>query len=98
MAKKWHRVQQMTIPVLPILGVVAGSTEAIDAVMHGNYGFAIDSLKYHYLGLWADGSFHLDALASGWLPIALGVIGHYLMNRFGVNRMFARMKVPLFRL
>jgi len=94
----------MTLSVLVIAGMAPGALNAWNAYQGGApYGTgvksALHSLTYDYTGYDNNArTWSLDGMKRGLLPLALGLAGHKLANRFGVNRMIANAGIPLIRL
>lgn len=93
-----NRNGNMTLP----LGIIAGF--APGAMRMWNNRGSMGSLAHEagaiYLGYNTyDGTFQPDYMKFGTLPIVLGFLVHWLAGeKFGINRMLSRAKVPILRI
>jgi len=89
----------MTIPLAPVLGLTAGLIGPAKDMIDGNVEFAVNKLKYSYLGIRPDGTLDPMGLVNGMLPIVAGALVHkYVGGKLGVNRMLGNAGVPVIRL
>jgi len=99
--KKRRRNNQMTIPLAPVLGLMAGLTDSINAAMQGEYKNAIDWAVAHYTGYepWSQ-SWNPAQLQRGLLPLVAGLLVHKFVGGapLNLNRILAAAKVPLIRI
>lgn len=98
MAKKRHFTRSTTIPIAPIIGLVAmpNLQAAIYNAQHGD----MDNLLLN-LGriIGADpGGYNVNYLINNMIPLAVGMAIHWAASKLGVNRMLGRAKVPFIRI
>lgn len=75
-------------------GIYAGSKPGGPA--GGGINGAMWNAQYLMLGRNADtNKFEMRGLVMGWGPVLAGVLAHTLANRFGINRLIARTKLPI---
>jgi len=101
MAKKKKRgKRKFTIPLAPIIGLAVGVAPAIKDLMDGEVEYAVNKLKYSYLGLTPDNTFKPEALLSGLFPLVMGSLVHKFVGGppLNVNRMLASANVPVIRI
>lgn len=108
MGKKKRRRYSMTIPLAPMIGLVAGiagppigySVGAIDYLVKGDVSHAIGCWKLNFLGLDDAGNFRFDALSRGLLPLVAGLLVHKFVGGppLNLNRILGRAKVPFIRI
>jgi len=99
--KKRRGKRQMTIPILPIAGLAAGTVPPIlGAISDGDWNEHMADLFANYSGYrWTDGSFDLGRLMYGTVPLVMGVVLHKVVGGWlGVNRALGNAKVPFIRL
>ena len=89
-----------TIPIAPIVGLAAGLAGPLKDVIDGNIEFAVNKLKYSYLGLDTSNNFSLDGLMSGLVPLVAGGLVHKFVGGapLNLNRMLAAANVPIIRI
>ena len=101
MAKKKRGPRKFTLPMAPILGLLAGSKDAIQMVVDGDYDGAVTNLIGNYTGYdtrtkkwWAPN------MAKGLLPLIIGILVHKYVGGtpLNVNRMLASANVPIVRI
>ena len=96
--------KKFTVSLLTIAGLAPGALNAWNAYQGGApYGTgvksALHSLTYDYTGYDNNArTWSLDGMKRGLLPLALGLAGHKLANKIGINRMFAQAGIPVVRL
>lgn len=101
MAKKKKRgKRKFTIPIAPVVGLMAGLAGPIKDLMDGEVDFAVNKLKYSYLGITPDGVFKAEALMSGLFPLIIGGLVHKYVGGapINMNRMLAQANVPIIRI
>ena len=92
--------RKFTIPIAPIVGLAAGLAGPIKDLMDGEVEFAVNKLKYSYLGLDETNKFKPDALMSGLVPLIVGGLVHKFVggSPLNLNRMLAQANVPIIRI
>ena len=100
-ARAGRRSHQLTIPIAVVAGfgpIIADSVQTMKDPNQG-VGQLPHVFAWHLAGYntW-DKSWSFDRMAKGWAPIVAGLVAHKLANRFGINAMLARNKVPLIRI
>ena len=92
--------RKFTIPIAPIIGLGVGLAGPAKDLMDGNVEYAVNKLKYSYLGLTPDNQFKPEALLNGLVPLIAGVLVHKFVGGppLNVNRMLARANVPIIRI
>lgn len=98
--KKKRGKRKFTIPIAPIIGLGVGIAPAVKDLMDGEVEFAMNKLKYSYLGLTPDNTFKPEALLSGLVPLVLGALVHKFVGGapLHMNRMLAQANVPIIRI
>lgn len=88
----------MTIPLAPVLGVIAMPSlqNAAVAALNGNAEEALNQAA-GILGMYR-GSFSVDRLLDNMRPLFLGIVIHIMASKLGVNRVLGRAKVPFIRI
>ena len=93
--------RKKTIPLLPILGVAAG-TNAFGAwgdIMAGNIHGFVEKNIAGFTGFSINtGDFDPMRLMHGLMPAIAGALAHKVLNMLGVNRSFANLPSPLNKL
>ena len=101
--KKKRNAKKMTIPIAPMIGLLAGMDQAIERAMNGKWtgtdGVGA-SLKWRYLGLNESNKFAIDRLKIGLVPLVLGLLVHkYVGGKpLNANRILANAGVPIIRI
>ena len=92
--------RKFTIPIAPIVGLAAGLAGPIKDLMDGEVEFAVNKLKYSYLGLDTENKFKPEALMSGLAPLIVGGLVHKFVGGppLNLNRMLAQANVPIIRI
>ena len=102
MAKKKNKKgkRTFTIPIAPIVGLAAGLAGPIKDLMDGEPEYAVNKLKYSYLGLDENNKFKVEALMSGLVPLIMGGLVHKFIGGppLNLNRMLAQANVPIIRI
>lgn len=102
MAKKRRRSRGgMTIPLAPVIGLVAGLGPTIKEAMAGNIDAAIHEAAWAYTGYDTyDATFNPQRLTYGLVPLVVGLLVHKFVGGapLNFNRMLARAKVPFIRI
>ena len=90
----------MTIPLAPILGLMAPLGPAINSLMAGDINAALINAKWHLLGINAAGEFSGAQLIKGVTPIVAGLLIHKFVGGppLNLNAMLGRAKVPFIRI
>lgn len=99
--KKRSRRYSMTIPLAPIAGLAAGLAEPAQKIIGGDLAGGLNLIGCNYTGYDAySGSFNLDHLKRGLLPLIVGLLVHKFVGGapLNLNRVLARAKVPFIRL
>lgn len=98
--RKKRGKRKFTIPIAPIIGLAAGLAGPIKDLMDGEVEFAVNKLKYAYLGLDTDNNFKAEALMNGLVPLVVGGLVHKYVGGapLNLNRMLAAANVPIIRI
>ena len=100
--KNWgkRKKKQFTLPLAPIIGLGVGLAGPIKDIMDGEVEYAMNKLKYSYLGLMPDNTFKPEALMSGLVPLIVGGLVHKFVGGapLNLNRMLASANVPVIRI
>ena len=98
--RKKRGSRKFTIPIAPVVGLMAGLAGPIKDLMDGEVDFAVNKLKYSYLGITPDGTFKAEALMSGLFPLIIGGLVHKYVGGapINMNRMLAAANVPIIRI
>lgn len=90
----------MTIPLAPIVGLLAGMKTAIPPLMAGDLDKAIGEVTYSYVGIDGAGRFSWAGLQRGLVPLIIGLLVHKFVGGppLNLNRVLARAKVPFIRI
>lgn len=100
--KRRRRSSAMTIPLAPVLGLAAGLAGPIGTIMTtGDWESALNQASMNYTGYNpADGTFMLDRLKTGVLPVVIGLLVHKFVggSPLNLNRILAQAKVPFLRI
>jgi len=97
--KKSRKRAKRTIPVAPILGLVAGLVGPVKAVISGNWEAGMEQAVENYTGYNIPSmSWSFNGLKRGLVPLLAGMIAHKAANALGVNRAFTNLPSPLDRL
>lgn len=101
LAKKNKRgPRKFTIPLAPVIGLLAGVVPAVGPALDGDYEGAMNKLKFNYLGLSHDNQFRPEGLLAGLVPLIVGALVHKFVGGapLNVNRMLAAANVPVLRI
>jgi len=101
MTKKNKKAKRkFTLPLAPLIGLAVGLAGPAKDLIDGEYEYAVNKLKYSYLGLTPDNQFKLEGLLSGLLPLAMGCLIHKFVGGapINANRMLAAANVPVIRI
>jgi len=93
--------RKLNIPLALVAGVAAGVADPIQRVLNGNISGALRHLAMHYTGIDPEtGSFKLDNLKIGLLPLVAGVLVHKFVggSPLNVNKALANAGVPFIRI
>jgi len=99
--RKSRRRGGMTIPLAPIVGLVAGLAPTIKEAMAGNIDAAIHEAAWAYTGYDTyDSTFNPERLRYGLLPLVIGLLVHKFVGGppLNFNRLLARAKIPFLRI
>ena len=99
--RKRRRRGGMTIPLAPVIGLVAGLGPTIKEAMAGNVDAAIHEAAWAYTGYDTyDSTFRLERLQYGLTPLVIGLLVHKFVGGapLNFNRMLGRAKVPFIRI
>jgi hypothetical protein len=79
---------------------MAGLAGPIKDLMDGEVEYAVNKLKYSYLGLTTENVFKAEALMSGLAPLIIGGLVHKYVGGapINMNRMLAQANVPIIRI
>lgn len=99
------KANRMTIPALvalPLAFTVVESTKRLTTgygKSEAGVGGMLNYLTAAYTGyIPRDQSFDLKMLKQGAIPLLVGVLGHKVANRVGINRMLSGAGIPFLRL
>jgi len=99
--KKRRRSRSMTIPLAPIIGLIGAPAihRSIDGLMKGDLKEATYYLP-NLVGIWNDGTFHMNTLLTNLTPIAAGLLIHKFVggSPLNLNRTLGRARVPFLRI
>jgi len=99
--KKSSRSRKITIPLAPIIGIVAapGISKAIPRFLAGDVEGGLNYLK-EVVGIWPDGTFHMGTLMDNVTPMVAGLLIHKFVGGapLNLNRMLASANVPFLRI
>lgn len=100
MTKKRQRgKRKFTIPVAPVVGLIAGLAEPLHRARYGDWDGAIDELSLAYLGYSTRlNKWSINSMARGAAPLLMGLLVHKTASLLGVNRMLAQAGVPIIRI
>lgn len=90
--KRKRTYRKPTPAILPLMGLAARPVEYLGFAMNGRAADIPKIALTHYTG-FQDGKLRPDAgkiLAATYGPILLGIAGHKIAARLGVNRMLPR--------
>jgi len=93
--------RKFTLPLAPILGLAVGMAKPLDAIVKGNYSWAIEYAAEIYTGYSAaNRKWMPELLMRGLLPLVAGVLVHKFVGGapLNVNRMLASAGVPFIRI
>lgn len=97
-----RRSRKQTIPLAPIIGLVAGMAEPIQmGIMKGNWKETVDRLSINYMGYDPKTkSFHAPNMMQGLGPLVIGCLVHKFVGGrpLNVNAALARANVPYIRI
>ena len=95
---KSHQKRSFTLPMAPIIGVIAmpDVQEIAKYAMNRDFGAVIRSVP-RLIGI-EDGQFNANLFFNNMIPLGLGVGTHWLASKFGLNRMIARAGIPIIRI
>jgi len=98
--KRGRGKRKFTLPIAPIVGLAAGLAAPVKDLMDGEPEYAMNKLKYSYLGLTPDNVFKPEALMSGLVPLVVGCLVHKFVGGapLNLNRMLASANVPVIRI
>ena len=91
----------MTIPLAPVIGLVAGLGPTIKEVIAGNIDAAIHEAAWAYTGYDTyDATFNPQRLTYGLVPLVVGCLVHKFVGGapLNFNRLLARANVPFIRI
>lgn len=91
----------MTIPIAPILGLVAGLAGPAQDLMKGDYNRAAINALYNYTGYNMEAkTFNVQGLINGLTPLVIGLLVHKFVGGkpLGINAILAHARVPLIRI
>jgi hypothetical protein len=90
----------MTIPVAPIVGIIAmpAVQGMIASAMKGNFN-EVANFAPAIIGMRSDtGQFDSSLLIANMTPLAVGMGVHILASKLGVNRILGKAKIPYIRI
>jgi len=96
-----RRAKKTTIPIAPLMGLVAGIAEPVQYAVKGEFGNAIQIGVINYTGYdMATKKFYFDRLQNGLLPLVAGMLVHKFVGGkpLGLNQMLAQAGVPYVRI
>lgn len=95
-----RRRRSTTIPMAPMLGIIAGLYQPITRAISGDFQGALHSLRDRGTGFDDSGNFHFEWLIPMWGPIISGLLIHKFVGGWplNLNRTLAAHRVPLIRI
>jgi len=95
---KYHK-PKMTISLAMVAGFAPVTIDSISMVRQYGIQEVPHAVAWHLLGIntWDNNQFNFARLLKGWTPILAGVLAHKAANSLGINRVLARMGIPLLR-
>ena len=89
----------LTIPIAPVAGLLGGLSMPIGTIRHGDIKRGIEETALVITGVDpATGKFNWTYVSKFWIPVGMGILGHYAASRLGINRLLGRAKVPVIRI
>lgn len=99
--KKGRKKSGFTIPILPIAGMAPGLIYGYKRGKQYGWEEGVRSMMGAYTGyhVYADGTgvWSFKNMLRGAIPLAIGMIGHKIFGKLGINRALAAAKVPVLR-
>ena len=99
--KKRRRSRSMTIPLAPVVGLLSAPAinKTITGLIAGDVNAPMVNLP-NLVGLWRDGSFHMDYLMANITPMIIGLLVHKFVggSPLNLNRTLARARIPFLRI
>ncbi|MEM3795024.1 MAG: hypothetical protein QW429_04030 [Thermoprotei archaeon] len=82
------------VSILTLLGVgvglVNGASRATDNWTNVNAEYVLNGVSEAFFGYdFVNNQFHAEDLVLGWGPTVIGILGHYVASRVGINKYFA---------
>jgi len=98
--KKRRRSRSMTIPLAPIIGLASGLALPAQEIIAGRIESGMDIALANFTGFSKDGSFNMERLKRGLLPVIAGLLVHKFVGGapLNLNRVLAASKVPFIRI
>jgi len=98
--KRGRRNYSMTIPLAPVIGLVAGLAKPAALAYHGDLEGAAYIALENYTGFDIAGGFDIERLKRGLLPLVMGLLVHKFVGGppLNLNRVLGRAKVPFIRI
>ena len=98
--KKKHRKRAgFTLSVSLMAGLLPGVSNAWTALNTGGIRGLGVQVSRDYLGYDpVSQRFYAPLMMGGTGPLLIGVLGHWVAAKFGINRMLANAKIPVLRL
>ena len=93
-----HHRRKTTIPLAIMAGLSVPVIGTAQLAMSGNVASIPPYLVAGFTGLGADGQFNVANLKAGAIPVAAGMVAHWIASRFGFNRALAAAGVPFIRI
>lgn len=91
----------MTIPLAPVMGLGAGISNGLPALMAGDFEGAVKAWTWAYTGYSIDrNKFEIEGLTRGVLPLVLGLLVHKFVGGppLNLNKTLANARVPFLRI
>lgn len=99
--KKTKKKRGFQIPILPLAGMAPGLLYGFKRGQQYGWEEGVRSMMGAYTGyhVYSDGTGHWSVknLWRGAVPLAIGMIGHKVFGKLGINRALGAAKVPLLR-
>jgi len=89
----------MTIPVAPIIGIVASKPfrDSFAAISSGQWA-NLPYIAGHFVGIQDDGKFSFTMLKDSMTPVVAGILAHKVASIAGINKILGKAKVPYLRI
>jgi hypothetical protein len=97
--KAVHHAKKMTLPLAVIAGLLPGVAVTATAVKNSGWMMGTRVLGLSYTGFdYQTGTFSLNSMKSGLLPLFIGTLVHKAAGMLGINRAIAGAGIPIIRI